>query len=86
MGHEASDRFMLGSIGSNVLVRSLVDMHTSWDLNLAMEASLARIVVADEKDFNSRTKLKLLRIVRTLCGENSAAEFAVVLTGTHVVD
>ena len=51
-----------------------------------MEATLERLVAADQGDFASKRKLRLLRTVRHLCREGVVPELAVVLLGRQKVD
>ena len=53
---------------------------------MGVEASLARLILADMNDFTSRNKLRLLRICKTLCPPDAAWKLGLVFVSMLSVD
>ena len=77
------------SIGSSHgLPEALGQLLATWDLkvNASCEKILERLIAADQQDYSSINKLKLLRICRHLCGPSDVKEVALQLITHRTVD
>ena len=79
-------RFLLSSIGKRSLPRALSDLQVHYKLDMSMEAVLSRLVAASANDWSSRSKLRLLRMVRVLCPQEAPSFVAVHLAGVRHLD
>lgn len=79
-------RIALGFITSKVLPDSLRELKTHWGLSEAMVPMLERIVAADQGDFPGASKLRLLRVCRSLCAPEAAFTLGVQLIVLSQVD
>ena len=73
-------------LAQRVLPECLRHLQVSWDINEGLEASLARLILADMNDFTSRNKLRLLRICKTLCPPDAAWKLGLVFVSMLSVD
>ena len=77
------------SIGaSHGLPEALGQLLATWDVkvNASCEKVLERLIAADQQDYSSINKLKLLRICRHLCGPSDVKEVALQLITHRTVD
>ena len=58
---------------------SLRLLKATWDLDASAIPTLERLVAADSEDFQSKNKLRLLRICERLCPREAAPELAIAL-------
>ena len=86
--HESylSKKFVIGSLGYRLLPRTLSRLMATWDVDASMETCLAKLIAADENDFSSKNKLRLLRICNQLCPLEAAQEIAERLCCNRVLD
>ena len=61
-------RLCLANCCNKLLQTALVQMHIFWNATDGFQATLERMVAADSGDFQARSRLRLLRVVRGLCG------------------
>ena len=73
-------RKILIAISAHVWIEVLRAVKAHWELDDSLEASLRREIDASENNFSAKSKLKLLKIVQTLCCEGSSWRMAVMFT------
>jgi hypothetical protein len=61
-----------------------VQLH--WGVKVSMEAQLEKMIAANQGDFTSRTKLKLLRICQNICQSSSVSESLLYILGEMPID
>lgn len=79
-------RLCLGYCCNSLLPTALRDMQVHWNCAEGLEQTLLRLVAADAGDFHSRSRLRLLRVVRGLCHADSGWKAAILLTTLLAID
>ena len=79
-------RLVLGNACNRLLPSALVELQVLWNATDSLQATLERMVAADSGDFHSRSKLRLLRVVRGLSGPQCGWMAATALVTLLVVD
>lgn len=75
-------RFLAAALCSRLLPESLKELRAHWGLSTAVIPTLQRMVAADQLDFSSKGKLKLLRVCQALCDPLVIVD----MLATHVVE
>lgn len=79
-------KMAIGYLAGNLLPQSLRDVQVFWRAPEGLEASLERQIAADANDFQSRTKLRLLRACRQLCPPSAAWQLGVQIVAHALAD
>ena len=79
-------KVLTGCLAQRILPLCLAGMQTTWKVDEGLAASLERAIRADANDFNSRNRLRLLRVCRVLCPPDGAADAAIILQCLLTVD
>jgi hypothetical protein len=61
-------RFVVGVAASKLLVKALEDVRLSLGNDDNLEEALLKIIKQSEQDWSSKNKLRLVRVVKVLCG------------------
>jgi hypothetical protein len=77
---------LAGILAQRVLPESLRSMQVHWGTHDGVIAALERAVAADEDDFKSKSKLRLLRVCKALCPERVGPTIALALQCVLAVD
>ena len=79
-------KWALGCLCHKLLPEAVVALKTHWGLSEAVLAMLERIVAADANDYNAKSKLRLLRVVKTLCQPSVPWKIGIVVQTLDIVD
>lgn len=79
-------RLALGYLAGRALPDSLRELKTHWDLSDKLVPMLERLVAADRGEYHNTSKLRLLRLCRSLCSPRAPFCLALELTVLARVD
>lgn len=79
-------RFIVGCAGKRILPQALVEMKVHWGVSDALAPTLRRIIDADRGSFDAKRKLKLLRVVSSLCSNIAPVAVATTVIVTKTID
>lgn len=79
-------RLALGFVAAGALPDSLRELKTHWGLSDAVVPMLERMAAADRGDFHSASKLRLLRVCRSMCSPRAFFTLGLELTVLSQVD
>lgn len=82
---------MLRKIGMSIafggiLLDALRHMMVFWQVDMSMVSTLERMVAADQNDFASRNRLRLLRVCKCFCAEGTPSRLAGLIVALSTAD
>ena len=83
---ETFRRICLGFSCNALLPTALKEVQVQWNAADGLEATLLRIIAADVGDFHSKSRLRLLRVVRGFAQPDSGWKACILLTTLLVID
>ena len=82
-------RIVVGEVANRILPTSLSNLQIAMDAGDSMCALLANAIKADKEDWNSRNRLRLLRLCQQVCPLRAGAVFSIflsiVIAGDHLL-
>ena len=79
-------KVLLSNAASGLFPECMRAVKTHWELSDDLESSLARAIAADKDDFSSKSKLRLLHIVKALCCGGAYLLMTIMHSALEVVD
>lgn len=79
-------KLAVSCLAHRILPEALKDMQLFWKVDDGMESTLARMIAADNQDFASKNKLRLLRVTRCFNDPQVPWKIALVVTSLNLVD
>lgn len=79
-------RALMLSVACNIFASALDDLRQSWDLQYSIERDLARMIAIDREDFAAQSRLRLLRMCKTLCRSDITIDMATGLLAAQPID
>jgi hypothetical protein len=79
-------RFLLGCVCYRILPTALHGVTAHWQLSEDMVADLEKKAAAEDDDFHSKAKLRLLSVAKTLAPPDAAHQIAILVTSIKEVD
>lgn len=79
-------KIAIGFLSHNVLPQCLSDLQALWDVKASVATLLERLVAADQDDFASKSKLRLLRCCQAFVPAAASWQIAVQITVLSAAD
>lgn len=79
-------KLCLGYLSFGLLPAALRDLKTHWGLSEGMAPMLERMIGADNGEYEHRSKLRLLRVVRAFCSSDSLFALGLEVTTLSTID
>ena len=82
----AFKKLLVGFLVGGLLPAALRQVQATWGSGDHLETILERLVAADQSDFQSKSKLRLMRTCRALCISSAPSDLVIVITALSQVD